>query len=271
MPMGVEMMFCPHLDLIHLLIWGVVLLLIFLSEAIVLFAAYFRLDEMEGHFIASHLVGINRKTLGNGPLGRMKRVREIGALTGRLAHFQMLDRYAVMEAEVFPEHLKKWVKIPRYFMRIALTGACLLLLWFRLEGICMTVSEPASDLKLLCMAALIACVVMALIALCVRTYVSFFKLAEIESFLRESYFVARNRRVLGDSAYGRSSRLSHISIILLLDHDFLSGSDPDAINEITRFPLPARRWVIIPARMLGYSFLGYCVIYLGGTLFKVFA
>ncbi|WP_261985204.1 hypothetical protein [Pseudomonas arsenicoxydans] len=264
-------MIAPHLDFIYLLSWGIVLLLIFLSEAVVLFAAYFQLDQMEGHFIASHLVGINRKTLGNGPLGRMKRVRQIGALTGRITYFQMLDRNAVMEAEVFPEHLKSWVKIPRYLVRIALTAACLLLLWFGLERICMTVSEPASDLKLLFMAALIACVVIALIALFVRTYVSFFKLAEIESFLRESYFVARNRRVLGDSAYGRSSRLSHISIILLLDYDFLSGSDPDAINEIARFPLPARRWVIIPARMLGYSFLGYCVIYLGGTLFGVFA
>lgn len=265
------MNFCPHLNLIYLLSWGGVLLLIFLREAIVLFAAYFRLDLMEGHFIASHLVGINRKTLGNGPLGRMKRVRQIGALTGRITYFQMLDRYAVMEAEVIPEHLKNWVKIPRDLMRIALTGACLLLLWFGLERLCMTVSEPASDLKLLCMAALIACVVIALIALFVRTYVSFFKLAEIESFLSESYFVARNRRVLGDSAYGRSSRLSHISIMLLLDYDFLSGSDPDAINEIARFPLPARRWVIIPARMLGYSILGYCVIYLGGTIFGVFA
>jgi hypothetical protein len=77
--------------------------------------------------------------------------------------------------------------------------------------------------------------------------------------------------VLGNSAYGRLSRLSHISIILLLDHDFLSGSDPDAMNEIARFPLPVRRWVIIPARILGYSFLGYCVIYLGGALFGVFA
>ena len=264
-------MIAPHLDFIYLLSWGSVLLLIFLSEAVVLFAAYFRLDQMEGHFVASHLVGINRKIFGNGPLGRMKRVRQIGALTGRITYFQMLDPYAVMEAEVFPEHLKKWVKIPRFLIRIALTGGCLLLLWFGLERIGEKVSEPVSDLKLLCLAALIACVVTALIALLVRTYVSFFKLAEIESFLRESYFVARNRRVLGDSIYGRSSRLSHISLILLLDHDFLSGSDPDAINGIARFPLPARRWVIIPARMLGYSFLGYCVIYLGGTLFGVFA
>jgi len=264
-------MIAPHLQVIYLSAWGVIFLLIFLNQAIVLFAAYFRLDQMEDHFIASNLVSINRKTAGNGPLGRMKRVREIGALTGRLAHFQMLDPYAVMEAEIFPEHLKKWGKIPGHLMRTALTGAGLLLVWLGFDWLCMTVSEPASDLKLLCMAALIACVVMALIALFVRTYVSIFKLAEIESFLRESYFVARNRRVLGDSAYGRSSRLSHISIILLLDYDFLSGSDPDAINEIARFPLPARRWVIIPARMLGYSFLGYCVIYLGGILFGVFA
>ena len=261
----------PHLDLIYLLSWGVVLLLIFLSEAIVLFAAYFRIDQLESHFIASHLVGINRKTLGNGPLGRMKRVRQIGALTGRITYFQMLDPYAVMEAEVFPEHLKKWVKIPADLMRLALIGAGLLLLLLGFERLSMTVSKPESDLKLLCTAVLIACFVVALVAMLVRTYVSFFKLTEIEFFLRGSYFVARNRRVLGDGAYGRSSRLSHISTILLLDDDFLWVSDPDAIDEIARFPLPLRCWIIIPARILGYSFLGYCVIYLGGTLFGVFA
>lgn len=261
----------PHLDLIYLFSWGGVLLLIFLSEAIVLFAAYWLLDQMEDHFIASHLVSINRKTLGNGPLGRMKRVRQIGALTGRFTYFQMLDRYAVMEAEVFPEHLKKWVSIPGSLMRIAVTGAGLLLLWVGFERLCMTVSKPASDLKLLCVAALIACVVVALVALLVRTYVSFFKLAEIESFLKESYFVARNRRVMGNSFYGRTCRLSHISIMLLLDYDFLWGSDPDAIDEIARFPLPLRRWVIIPARMTGYSFLGFGVFYLGGIIFGVLA
>nr|WP_301293641.1 hypothetical protein [Pseudomonas sp. GGS8] len=226
---------------------------------------------MEDHFTTSHLVSTNRKTLGNSPFGRMKRVRQIGALIGRFTYFQMLDRYAVMEAEIFPEHLKKSVKLPGYFMRIGLTGAGLLLLWLGFEWLWMTVSKPASDLKLLCIAGLIACFVIALVAVLVRTYVSFFKLAEIESFLKESYFVARNRRVMGSSFYGRTWRLSHISIMLLLDYDFLWGSDPDAIDEIARFPLSLRRWVIIPARMAGYSCLGFAAIYLGGIIFRVFA
>lgn len=261
----------PHLDFIYLSSWGVVLLLIFLSEAIVLFAAYFRLDQMERHFIASHLVSINRKTLGNGLWGRMKRVRQIGALTGRFTHFQMLDPYAVMEAEIFPEHLKKWGKIPGHLMRAALTGAGLLLIWLGFDWLRMTVSKPTSDLKLLCIATLIACVVLALLAVIAKIYVSFFKLAEIESFLKESYFVARNRRVMGNGAYGRYCRLSHISTMLLLDDDFLSDSDPHAMDEIARFPLPLRRLVIIPTRMLAYSFLGYCMFHLSGKFFGVLA
>lgn len=262
-------MITSHLDLIYLTSWAVVLLLVFFSEAIVLFAAYFRLDQMEDHFIASHLVSINRKIVGNGPLGRIKRVRLIGALTGRFTLFQMLDPYAFMEAEIFPEHLKKWVKIPGYIMRIALAGAGLLVLWFGFEWLCTTVSKPASDLKMICIATLITCFVLALLAVLVRVCISFFKLDELESLLKDSYFVARNRRVMGNSVYGRYCRLSHISTMLLLDDDFLSKSDPYAMDDIARFPLSLRRLVDIPNRMLAYSVVGFCVFFICAKLFRI--
>ncbi|VVO12315.1 hypothetical protein [Pseudomonas fluorescens] len=168
-------MIASHLDLVYRISWAVVLLLVFLSEAILLFAAYFRLDQMEDHFIASHLVSINRKIVGNAPLGRMKRVKLIGALTGRFTLSQMLDPYAFMEAEIFPEYLKKWVKVPGYIMRIALVGAGLLVLWLGFEWLCTTVSKPISDLKMLSIAILITCFVLSLLAVLVRVCISFFQ------------------------------------------------------------------------------------------------
>jgi hypothetical protein len=241
----------------------------FPSEVIVLFTACFRLEQMEDHFIASHLVSINRKIVGNGPLGRVNRVRLIGTLTGRFTLFQMLDPYAFMEAEIFPEHLKKWVKIPGCIMRVALAGAALLTLWFSFEWLCTTVSKPANDLKMLCIAILITCFVLGLLAVLVRVYISFFKLDELESLLNNSYFVARNRRMMGSSLYGRYCRLSHISTMLLLDDDFLSKSDPYAMDDIARFPLSLRRLVNIPNRMLAYSVVGFCVFFLCGNLFGI--
>lgn len=260
-----------HLEFIYLCSWAFVLLLLLLSEAILLFVAYFLLDEMEDHFIASHLVSINKRTLGNGPLGRMRRVRKIGALTGRSTHLQMLDPCAVREAEILPEHLRKWLRASGRLFRLALTGAGLLMVWLGVEWVCTTLTTPVNDLKLLFIAGMIGCLALGLMAVFAKVYISFFKLAEIESLLKESYFVARNQRVLGNGAYGRYCRLAHISFMLLLDDDFLSKSDPYAMAEIARFPSHLRCLVIIPTRILAYSFLGYCAIYLGGKAFGLFA
>ncbi|HEF4761571.1 TPA: hypothetical protein SAN82_004025 [Pseudomonas putida] len=223
----------------------------------------------ENHFIASHLVSINRKIVGNGPLGRIKRVRLIGALTGRFTLIQMLDPYAFMEAEILPEHLKKWVRIPGCIMRIALAAAALLGLWFGFEWLYMTLPKPASDLKILCITVLISCLVLGLLAVLVRVWISLFKLEELESFVADSYFVARNRRVMGNSFYGCYCRLSHISTMLLLDEDFLSKSDPYAMDEIARFPLSLRRLVTIPNRILAYSIVGFFVVLICGNFFGV--
>jgi len=249
--------------------WVVVFLLVFLSQAIVLYTAYFRLEEMEAHFIASNFVSINRNVVGNGPRGRVNRAKLIGELTGTSSFVPMLDPYVFMEAEILPEHLKKWAKLPRCIMRIALAVAALLLLWSSFVWLRVTISTPASDLKILCNGLLISCAVIGLMAFLVRVWISLFKLNELESFLTESYFVARNRRVLGNSLHGCYSRLSHISSMLLFDDDFLSKSDPYAMDEIARFPLSLRRLVTIPNRMLAYSIVGFFVVLLCVNFFGI--
>jgi hypothetical protein len=224
---------------------------------------------MEHHFIASHLLGINRKIVGNTPWGRIKRIKLIGELTGRYGLFTMLDPYAFMEAEILPKHLKKWLEVPGYIMRIALSGAGLLLLWYGFEWLRATASKPMSDPKMLCVAILITCFVLALLAWLARVCISFFKLDELESLLENSYFVDRNRRVMGNSLHGRYCRLSHLSTMLLLDADFLSKSDPFAMDDLARFPLSLRRLLTIPNRMFAYSIVGFGVFLLCGNLLGI--
>ena len=264
-------MIASHLEFIYYRSWAVVFLLVFLSEAVLVFVAYFRLDQMENHFIASHLVGINRKIVGNAPWGRIKRVKLIGELTGRYALSTMLDPYSFLEAEILPEHLKKWLKVPGYIMRIAMAGAGILLLWYGFEWLRATVSKPMSAPKMLCVAILITCFVLALLAWLARVCISLFKLDELEFLLKESYFVDRNRRMMGNSLYGRYCRLSHLSTMLLLDDVFLSKSDPYAMDELARFPLSLRRLLTIPNRMLAYSIVGFGVFLLCGNLLGIIA
>ncbi|ALI02105.1 succinate dehydrogenase membrane anchor subunit [Pseudomonas sp. FW306-02-F02-AA] len=243
----------------------IVFLLIFLSQAIILFAAYFKLDHIEKYFIASHLVSINRKSVGNGPFGRMNRLRLIGALTGSFYQHQMLDPYAFMEAETLPTRLRIWVGIPRNLIRIAMTCAGLLLLWDGLLYMHTTITSPMDELKLLYTALLSAFLVLTLMILLLRAYISIFKLEELESHLCNSYFVGRNRRVMGNGLYGRSYRLSHLSIMLHAQDAFLLRCDPHLINDIKRLPLHLRRWIIISHRMVAYSLFGFFTLWGWGT------
>lgn len=249
---------------IHLIGWALIFLMIFLSQALLLFAAYFKLDQIEDHFITSNMVSINRNTAGNGPFGRMNRLRLIGALTGSFYQHQMLDHYAFMEAEILPGRLKKWAVIPKKLMRIALVSAGLLLLWNGFVSLCTTISNSMSGLKLLYTVILIGFLSLIFIVSLLRVYISFFKLEELESHLSDSYFVGRNRRVMGDSLYGRHYRLTHLSTMLREDDAFLLRSDPHCINEIKHFPLHLRRWVVIPNLMFAYSIVGLCAYWLCG-------
>ncbi|MHC8402722.1 hypothetical protein ACYZTX_25560 [Pseudomonas sp. MDT1-17] len=249
---------------IPLMGWALIFLLVFLSQTILLFAAYFKLDQIEDHFITSHLVSINRNTAGNGPFGRMNRLRLIGALTGSFYQHQMLDPYAFMEAEILPERLKKWAVIPKKLMRIALVSGGLLMLWSGFESLRTTISNPMSDLRLLYTGILIGFFALIFIVSLLRVYISFFKLEELESHFHDSYFVGRNRRVMGDGLYGRHYRLSHLSTMLRGDDAFLLRSDPSCIDEIKRFPLHLRRWVVIPNLIFAYSIVGLCAYWLCG-------
>ncbi|EJM19286.1 hypothetical protein PMI21_01726 [Pseudomonas sp. GM18] len=249
---------------VHLIGWVLIFLMILLSQTLLLFGAYFKLDQIERHFNASHLVSINRKTAGNGPLGRMNRLRLIGALTGSFYQHQMLDSYAFMEAEILPERLKKWAETPKKLMRVAVFSAGLLLLWSGFVSLRTTISNPMSDLKLLYTAILIGFLALVFIVSLLRMYISFFKLEELESHLNDSYFVGRNRRVMGDGLYGRHYRLTHLSTMLREDDAFLLRSDPHCIEEIKHFPLHLRRWVVIPNLMFAYSIVGLCAYWLCG-------
>ncbi|WP_347928004.1 hypothetical protein [Pseudomonas helvetica] len=249
------------IDHIQLTLWTIVFLLIFLSQAIILFAACFKLDHIEKHFIASHLVSINRNSVGNGLFGRMNRLRLIGALTGSFYQHQMLDPYAFMEAEILPRRLRKWAEIPKNLIRIAMTSAGLLLLWDGLLYMRTTIASPMGELKLLYTAILSAFLALTLMILLLRVYISFFKLEELESHLSNSYFVGRNLRVMGNGVYGRSYRLSHLSIMLHAKDSFLQRSDPHSIDDIKRFPPHLRRWVVISHRMVAYSFFGFFALW----------
>lgn len=249
---------------VHLIGWALIFLMILLSQTLLLFGAYFKLDQIENHFNASHLVSINRNTAGNGPFGRMNRLRLIGALTGSFYQHQMLDSYAFMEAEILPERLRKWAEIPKKLMRIVVVSAGLLLLWSGFVSLRTTISNPMSDLKLLYTAILIGFLALVFIVSLLRVYISFFKLEELESHLNDSYFVGRNRRVMGDGLYGRHYRLAHLSTMLREDDAFLLRSDPHCIDEIKHFPLHLRRWVVIPNLMFAYSIVGLCAYWLLG-------
>jgi hypothetical protein len=247
--------------------WFFVFVLMLISQAMIFLAAYLKLDRLEGHFIASHLVSICRNTAGNGPFGRMKRVRLIGALTGSFDKYQMLDPYAFMEAEILPAHLRRWVAIPKRLMRIALACIGLLVLWYGIASLLTTISKPVSDLKLLFISLLVGCIALMLLFRLVWIYLSFFRLEELESHLDQSYFVGRNRRVMGDGFYGRYYRVAHIAGMLFQDEVFLSRSDPHAMTEIERFPLHLRRLVMIPDQFFCYSFIGFCAVFLCGKFF----
>ena len=249
---------------VHLIGWVLIFLMVLLSQTLLLFGAYFKLTQIEDHFNASHLVSINRNTAGDGPFGRMNRLRLIGALTGSFYQHQMLDSYAFMEAETLPARLKKWAETPKKLMRIAVVCAGLLLLWSGFVSLRTTISNPMSDLKLLYTAILIGFLSLAFIVSVLRVYISFFKLEELESHLKDSYFVGRNRRVMGDGLYGRHYRLAHLSTMLREGDAFLSRSDPHCIDEIKHFPLHLRRWIVIPNLMFAYSIVGLCAYWLCG-------
>jgi hypothetical protein len=222
---------------------------------------------MEANFTVSHMK-FNREK-GNSHFGRMKRVKAIAALTGSPSFILMRDPLAYIEAELVPEHLKNWVKAPGYILRTALAVCGCLLIWYCFEWVRITLSRPLSDLKLLYIATLISCFILAILAVFSRIYISLFKLDKLETSLRNSYYVGRNQRELGNTIFGRYRRLAYISNMLLLSDKFLSKCDPDAIDSIAHLPLPLRRLVTIPNGILAYSIAGFGLIWFVVSFFRL--
>ncbi|MHC8334459.1 hypothetical protein [Pseudomonas sp. LB3P25] len=77
-----------------------------------------------------------------------------------------------------------------------------------------------------------------------------------ESYLESSYFIGRNRRVLGDGVLDRLCRLTHISLMLAPDSDFVFGNDVQVIKAVKTFPGHHRRWIEISQRFTACSFFG---------------
>jgi hypothetical protein len=254
-------------DHILLVLWGLVFLLLLLSQAVIVFVGYRRLDQIEAHFTASSLVSINRKIAGNGPIGRMKRVRLIGALTGSFYPHQMLDPRAFMEAEALPQRLRRWLVIPRRLVHTAIFLAVLAMLGNGGLYFHEVTASAMGDSKLVYTAAWLALISSTAVIILFRVYLGYFKLEEMEALLGTSYFVGRNRRVMGDGLYARHYRLTHLSLLLSAGQKFLLDTDPHAINEVEQFPLHLRRLIVIPHRMLAYSFLGFFALwFVGGYL-----
>jgi len=105
-------------------------LLIFISQGILLYAAYFKLDHIEKHF-SSYGWRRARSNVRNGPIDRMRRLREIGELMGTPNRFCMFDHESFREAELLPTQLKRWVVIPRTLIFIAFG---IILFWWVCDG-----------------------------------------------------------------------------------------------------------------------------------------
>ncbi|ALI00510.1 hypothetical protein C1Y08_08425 [Pseudomonas sp. FW306-02-F02-AA] len=117
-----------------------------------------------------------------------------------------------------------------------------------------------NETKLLYAAVAVVLFTLIFINLAVMAYVSLFKLDEIESHLTHCYLVQSNRRDMGNGLYGRRYRLSQITAILRGRASVLLINNPQALEDIRRFPPHLRRWVIIPFRMAAFSFGGVLVL-----------
>lgn len=235
-------------------------LLIFISQGILLYAAYFKLNHIEKHF-SSYDWRRARSNVRNGPIDRMRRLREIGELMGTPNHLCMFDHESFREAELLPTQLKRWVVIPRTLILIAF--GIILFLWVG-DGylnLIWTISNPMGEMALAFTAAWVASLIVFLMAMSLRAGLSFFKLEEFESYLESSYFIGRNRRVLGDGVLGRLRRLTHISLMLAPDSDFVFGNDAQVIKAIKTFPGHLRRWIEISQRFTACSFFGLVALW----------
>jgi hypothetical protein len=117
------------------------------------------------------------------------------------------------------------------------------------------------DMKLLFAAIAIALLTMLLSNFVMMLYVIFFKLAEIESHLKNCHLVQSNRPKREDGFWGRRYRLTLITAILRKQPSRLLLDDPRAIEDVRKLPAHLRRWIEIPYRMNACSLIGILALY----------
>lgn len=102
-----------------------------------------------------------------------------------------------------------------------------------------------SQEKMLYGACALLLLVFMLINLIVMFYVAFFKLDEIEKYLKNSSVLDKDQ-LTGNGAISRLMRLSRISGLLCASKLFLQRTDPLALSDIAQLPALLRLWVNIP-------------------------
>lgn len=252
---------------LRLLAWTSIFFLIFLSQAILFYVAYFKLDELEKQFSISDGVEVNLRIMGSGPAGRFHRLRHISALLGCTNHLHLNDPGAFIAAELVPDNLKKWITFPDGLLFIGVSGGAFLWTLDKFRNLQINIESPMSELQLIYAATWIALLVLTFMSLALMVFVGCFKLEKIEMHLENSRFVEYYRKVKGNGFFGRKYRLGHIRTLLQAPDSFLLEIDPDSIDDLNYFPQQLERWVIIPHRLAAFSILGLLVTWGWGTHF----
>lgn len=246
---------------IVLVLTSIIFLLVLTSQVILLYAAYFKLDQLEKHFSSSLWLRAYQSSVGNGLSGRMSRLREIGTLMGHANHLRILDPDLLREAEHLPRRLKRWVAIPNRLMFFACGIVVFLSLSDFFLNLRTAIASPVSDTKLVFIALWTATIFLFLMITLVRCWLGVFKLEEFEFYLENVYFIGRNRRVLGNGVFARLCRLTHISLMLKAGKAYLLTSDAQAISDIQGFPDHLRCWLEVSQRLSVCSFFGLIALW----------
>lgn len=115
-------------ELVLNLVSGGFLMLILLNLTILLYVAFFKLEEIEQKFTRSQLVSINRQCLGNDPIGRLYRLSLINGLITRPKRYHREDPPALDDVKDLPRSLRNWVHIPNISLLWLMAGW--ITLWF---------------------------------------------------------------------------------------------------------------------------------------------
>ncbi len=118
-----------------------------------------------------------------------------------------------------------------------------------------------SQEKMLYGACALLLLVLMLVNLIVMFYVAFFKLDEIEKYLKNSSILEKDQ-LTGSGAISRLMRLSRISGLLCASKLFLQRTEPLALSDIAQFPASLRLWVNIPFHVA--TFFIVCMVALWG-------